>query len=184
MVTIMVGAKKKKFVLHKELVCRNAPYFDRMFNGNFKEAKTQKCCLQGEEPSTFELFVSYIYAGHFPADVEAVTGIIPVYEPIIKFYILAGKLLMSKEVKTSALEAFSKARSSSGLYMNGAVIELVLNRTADDCPMRKLAVDMFSRDFLSNQGYDRDWLVSCLENVSFEQIVELLMAIKDSQWAR
>ena len=182
MITIVVGAEKKKFVLHKELVCREAPYFDRMFNGNLKEAKTQKCSLQEEEPSTFELFVSYIYAGHFPADVKAVTGIIPVYEPIIKFYILADKLLMSKEVKTAALEAFSEARSSSYLHMNGAVMELVLNRTADDCPMRKLTVDMFSRDFLNNQGFDREWLVSCLKNVSFEQIVELLMAIKDNQW--
>ena len=92
----MVGAEKKKFVLHKKLVCREAPYFDRMFNGNLKEAKTQKCCLQEEEPSTFKLFVSYIYAGRFPADVKAVTGILPVYEPIIKFYILADKLLMSR----------------------------------------------------------------------------------------
>ena len=61
-------------------------------------------------------------------------------------------------------------------------MELVLNRTADDCPMRKLALDMFSRDFLDNKDCGRDWLVSCLKSASFEQIVELLMAIKDSQW--
>src|SRR2546423_14932335 len=129
MITIMVGAEKKKFVLHKKLVCREAPYFDRMFNGNLKEAKTQKCCLQEEEPSTFKLFVSYIYAGRFPPDVKAVTGITPVYEPIIKFYILADKLLMSEEAKTAALEAFTIARDSSGLCLNGAMIELVLTRT-------------------------------------------------------
>ena len=60
MVTIIVGAKKKKFVLHKKLVCREAPYFDKMFNGNFKEAKTQECRLQEKQAFTFELFVSYI----------------------------------------------------------------------------------------------------------------------------
>lgn len=187
MVTIIVGAKKKKFVLHKELVCREAPYFDKMFNGNFEGAKTQECCLQEEKAFTFEVFVFYIYNGYFPEDVEglkAVTGITSVYEPIIKFYILADKLMMSKEVKTAALEVFAKARDSSGLRMNEPMIKLVLNRTANDCPMRKLAVDMLSRDFLDNRDCGRDWLVSCFKNASFERIVELLMAIKsDAQYA-
>lgn len=178
MVAIIVGAEKKKFVLHKKLVCREAPYFDKIFNGNFEEAKTQDCRLQEEEAFTFEVFVFYIYNGRFPQDVRAVTGISPVYEPIIKFYILAEKLLMSKETKTAALEAFAKARDSSGRRMNEAMIELVLNRTANDCPMRKLAVNMLSRDFLDNRDCGRDWLISCLKNASFEQIVELLMAIK------
>jgi hypothetical protein len=80
-----VGAGKKKFALHKKLACREAPYFDKMFNGNFEEAKTRECYLQEEEAFAFEVFVSYIYAGRFPEDVKAVTGIIPVYEPIIKF---------------------------------------------------------------------------------------------------
>jgi hypothetical protein len=180
MVTIIVGAEKKKFLLHKKLVCREAPYFDRIFNGNFEEAKTQDYCLREEEAFAFEVFVFYIYNGHFPQDVKAVTGISHVYEPIMKFYILADKLLMSKEVKTAALEAFAKARDSSGCRVNEAMIEVVFNRTANDCPMRKLVVDMLSKDFLDNLDCGRDWLVSCLKNASFEQIVELLMAIKST----
>jgi hypothetical protein len=177
-VTIIVGAEKKKFVLHKRLVCRKAPYFDKMFNGNFEEAKTQDCCLQEEEAFTFEVFVFYIYTGRFPEDVKAVSGIASVYEPIIKFYVLADKLLMSMAAKTAALDALVKTRASSCLRMDETMIKFVLNQTADDCPLRKLTVDMMCRDFLNNQGCGRDWLDSCLKDASFEQIAELLMAIK------
>jgi hypothetical protein len=177
MITIIVGAEKKKFVLHKRLVCRKAPYFDKMFNGNFKKAKTQDCCLQEEEASAFEVFVSYIYTGRFPEDVNAVSGITSVYEPIVKFYVLADKLLMSKAAKTAALDALVKTRTLSCLRMNKTTIKFVLNQTADDCPLRKLTLDMMCRDFLNNQGCGRDWL-SCLKDAPFEQIVELLMAIK------
>jgi hypothetical protein len=114
MVTITVGAKKKKFVLHKKLVCREASYFDKMFNGNFKEAKTRECSLREEEPFVFEVFVYFIYAGRFPEDVKAVSGTTSEYEPIIKFHVLADKLLMSKTAKTASLDALVKARALSG----------------------------------------------------------------------
>jgi hypothetical protein len=165
-------------VVHKKLVCRKAPYFDKMFNGNFEEAKTQSCSLKEEDAFTFEVFVSYIYTGHFPEDVKAVSGIASVYEPIIKFYVLADKLLMAKATKTAALDALVKTRASSCLRMDETTIKFVLNRTADDCPLRKLTIDMMCRDFLNNQGCGRDWLNSCLKDASFEQIAELLMAIK------
>jgi hypothetical protein len=112
--------------------------------------------------------------------VKTVTGSGPVYEPTIKFYIPADEFLMSQAVKTATLEEFVKARALSSLPMNKAEIEFVLNRTADDCPMRELVIDTFSRDFLGNQDRGRDWLVSCLKDASFEQIVELVMAIKSA----
>jgi hypothetical protein len=85
MVTLFVGLKCKKFVLHKKLVCREAPYFDKMFNSNFEEAKAQECYLQEEEPFAFELFVFYIYTKRLPDDAKTVSGVTSVYEPIMRF---------------------------------------------------------------------------------------------------
>jgi BTB/POZ domain len=179
MVTIFVGAKRKKFVLHKMLVCREAPYFDKAFNGSFEEAKTQECYLPDDESFTFELFVSYIYTNRFPDDVKAVSGVIPVYEPVMKFYVLADKLLMSNAAKTASLDALIKARATSGLCLNKTTITFVLARTAEDCPLRQLAFDIISRDFLATPDLGRDWLACCLKDVSFEQTTQLLMAMKN-----
>ena len=178
MVTIFVGSKKKMFVLHKKLICTEAPYFDKMFNGNFEEAKTQECHLEEEEPFAFEVFVAYVYTKHFPDDVKEVTGVLAQFEPIVKFYVLADKLLMSKEAKTAALDAFIKARVSSGMLLNEVTTRFILSQTANDCPLRKLAMDMLCRDFLTRQDYGTKWLMACLKDAPFEQTAELLRAMK------
>jgi hypothetical protein len=90
-----------------------------------------------------------IYNGRFSQNVKTVTGIGPVYEPTIKFYILADEFLMSQAVKTATLEAFVKARTLSSLPMN-AEIEFVLNRIANDCPMRS---------WLSTRSVEISWAI-------------------------
>ena len=38
MVDLFVGPEKKLFRVHKSFLCNKIPYFDKMFNGGFKEA--------------------------------------------------------------------------------------------------------------------------------------------------
>jgi hypothetical protein len=38
MVTIYVGPKRKEFTIHKKLICGSAGYFEKAFDGKFKEA--------------------------------------------------------------------------------------------------------------------------------------------------
>jgi hypothetical protein len=178
MVTVFVGAKEKKYVLHKMLVCREAPYFDKAFNGSFEEASSQHCSLPHDMPSAFELFVSYIYANRFPDDVLAVTGVLPVHGPIMAFYVLADKLLMSKTAKTASLDALIKARATSGSRLDEISIKFVLAHTAEECPLRKLVLDMMCRDFLMTPVLGKEWLVSCLKGVTLELTTQLLMAMK------
>jgi hypothetical protein len=178
MVTVFVGAQKKKYVLHKMLVCREAPYFDKAFNGSFEEASNQHCFLLDEAPSAFELFVAYIYTNRFADDVLAVAGVLSVYEPIVTFYVLADKLLMSKTAKTASLDALIKARATSASRLDEITIKFVLAHTAEECPLRKLVLNMMCRDFLMTPVLGKEWLVSCLEGVTFEQTTQLLMAMK------
>ena len=39
MVTIYVGPKRKEFKIHKKLICGSADYFEKAFNGDFKEGR-------------------------------------------------------------------------------------------------------------------------------------------------
>ena len=178
MVSIFVGSEEKKFVLHKLLLCKEAPYFNKMFNGNFDEANTQECYLKDEEPYAFELFVYYIYANRFPDDVNTVAGVILVFEPIVKFYVLADKLLMSKAAKTACLDALIAARAASGHRFGENTVKFVLSHTAEGCPLRKLVVDIIARDFLDFSPMGQNWLTACLKDAPFEQILQLMMAIK------
>lgn len=178
MVTIFLGPSCKKFVLHKKLVCKEAPYFDKMFNGSFEESKTLQCYLEDEEPSTFEVFVSYIYTRHFPDDVPRVSGNLAAYDPIVKFFVLADKLLMSKAAKDASLDALVRDRAKRNTCFSETTIEFVLARTASDCPLRKLVVDLTCRDFLVATSWDQDKLLSCFKDMTFEQTKQLLLTMK------
>ena len=38
-VTIVIGRERKKYNLHKKLLCNAVPYFAKAFNGQFAESK-------------------------------------------------------------------------------------------------------------------------------------------------
>ncbi|CZR50744.1 uncharacterized protein PAC_00618 [Phialocephala subalpina] len=57
----VVSVQGKDFTLPKALLCYNSPYFDRAFNGAFKEAAEQKLSMQGCSTDTFALLTQWLY---------------------------------------------------------------------------------------------------------------------------
>ncbi|PQE06578.1 BTB POZ-like protein [Rutstroemia sp. NJR-2017a BVV2] len=64
-VDILVGAEKKKFTLAKALLCHRSAYFERAFNGPFKEGIEQVLELPETSVDTFQLIVQFLYTGRF-----------------------------------------------------------------------------------------------------------------------
>lgn len=62
-VDIYVGLEKKHYRLPKLLLCHFSPFFDKCFNGPFKEAQTQKLELPDDNVDFFELLVEYMLHG-------------------------------------------------------------------------------------------------------------------------
>jgi len=61
MVDIFVGPKRKKYHVHKELLCNRSEHFRAMFQGGYKETQTKEVFLIDEDASAVELFVTWIY---------------------------------------------------------------------------------------------------------------------------
>lgn len=60
-VDIYVGPESKHYHLPKDILCYYSTYFDRCFNGGFKEAKHQKLSLPEDRPEDFQLLLDYIF---------------------------------------------------------------------------------------------------------------------------
>lgn len=62
-VQVEVGDEKSKeaFQVHKGLLCKKVPYFNKMFNGGFLEGQTQSTHLLEDDPQTFKFFLSWLY---------------------------------------------------------------------------------------------------------------------------
>jgi hypothetical protein len=57
-VTICVGEKENPYHLSKNLVCHYSSYFDAVFNGGFKESKTQELHLNTCTEKVFDMVVA------------------------------------------------------------------------------------------------------------------------------
>lgn len=63
MVSLYVGAEKRKFHVHKKLLCSKIPAFQAMFCGSFKEAEEGIAYLPEDSPVAIELLVEWLYRG-------------------------------------------------------------------------------------------------------------------------
>lgn len=63
MVDIYVGKERKHFRVHKSLLCKKVPYFDKMFNGNFQEAAKNQAEFAEDDVIAFDVLTRWIYTG-------------------------------------------------------------------------------------------------------------------------
>ena len=61
MVDIYVGEGRKKFRLHRNLLCKRSDYFQACFGGQFKEAEAQELALPEDSVDSFELLSGWLY---------------------------------------------------------------------------------------------------------------------------
>lgn len=63
MVAIEVGTddKVKRFLIHKQLLCDRMEYFNKMFNGQFKEGIEQKGSFPEDDIEAWGLMVEWVY---------------------------------------------------------------------------------------------------------------------------
>ncbi|KAI9053315.1 hypothetical protein LZ554_002278 [Drepanopeziza brunnea f. sp. 'monogermtubi'] len=65
-VTIYVGPKRKKFVLHKTLLCNSVDFFNGAFNSSFKEGCEGVMNLPEDKPAAFAIFVKWLCTRRIP----------------------------------------------------------------------------------------------------------------------
>jgi hypothetical protein len=65
MVTLYVGNKRKKFTAHKKVIC-GIDYFQKAFNGRFKEAEEGAIYLPEDSAEVIGLFIHWLYREKIP----------------------------------------------------------------------------------------------------------------------
>lgn len=61
MVDIYVGTERKKFRLHRDLLCDRSDYLRAYFMGSIEEAKDNEIFLPEDDVESFKLFVDWLY---------------------------------------------------------------------------------------------------------------------------
>jgi hypothetical protein len=72
-VDIYVGPERQRYVVHKKLLTSQSEYFDKAFNGSFKEADENSIHLKEEDPAALALLVGWLYGRGVITDTEKPT---------------------------------------------------------------------------------------------------------------
>ncbi|KIX07641.1 uncharacterized protein Z518_02294 [Rhinocladiella mackenziei CBS 650.93] len=70
-VTVYVGVKRKRFFLHRELVCQRSPFMEKCLKkGHFDEGYKNELYLPEDDPKAFSIVVDWIYRSRLPSRTE------------------------------------------------------------------------------------------------------------------
>jgi BTB/POZ domain len=61
MVDLYVGPQKDRFHVHKEVLCKKIPYFEKMFKAGFKEATENQATFPEDNAESFDLLLGWVY---------------------------------------------------------------------------------------------------------------------------
>jgi hypothetical protein len=65
-VTLYVGPTRKKFIVHKNLICDSSDFFKKAFTGNFVESKEGTINLSEDDPDVISIFIHWLYTAVVP----------------------------------------------------------------------------------------------------------------------
>lgn len=152
MVHIYVGPSKKLYRLHKANLCTRIPYFDKMFNGNFKEASNNIANLTEDDPASFDLlaeWASHPTTSKSPRSIRELTTIklkegkeVASWDPV-GFYSLAEKYCLPElqDIIMDALIQHHKAQNE--LPSVGFVVRAYKNTSTGSPLTRYCAESIF-----------------------------------------
>ncbi|KAF7900957.1 hypothetical protein EAF00_003178 [Botryotinia globosa] len=107
MVELKVGPEEALFRVHKSFLCNKIPYFDRMFNGGFIEAKENSAKFPEDDPQSFDILIEWVYSGYVRSYEVGIYGS-PESWDFLRFYALAEKLGLT-QLKDRALDLYRQS---------------------------------------------------------------------------
>ncbi|KUJ17041.1 uncharacterized protein LY89DRAFT_718733 [Mollisia scopiformis] len=93
LITIGVAPNQEIFPIHKTLLCSRSTFFDRMFNGGFREASTQSASLPEDNIDAFKVYVTWLYRNIIEVPKKA-----PIAPVLIRLFAFAEKYCLEELV--------------------------------------------------------------------------------------
>ncbi|THW60564.1 hypothetical protein D6D20_05711 [Aureobasidium pullulans] len=167
-VTIEVGAEKKAFVIHKDLLSYYSDYFRAVFNGSFKESVVRKLCLVHEDVDVFDIFNAFVYTNQL-RDKNGVIGKDLSTFMLVRLW-LFGEQHLVPALQNAAADALME-RMAEYDKSPFSIMTHIYALTIDGSPLRRLVIDSQVHRAACNKDHLAKW--------PQEALVDLAMAFSD-----
>jgi len=129
MVTLYVGTKRKKFIAHKKLICC-VDFFDKAFNGPFKEGQEGLMYLPEDSSGAISLFLDWLYRGVLPSRSSD-----EYLENLYNLYFCAAKLNIVN-LKDMAMDKIQDVFYDLDKRIDLDLVARIYKNTSDFCGLR------------------------------------------------
>lgn len=141
-VDIYVGSTKVHYRIHKDFLCDAVPYFNSMFKGGFVESTTNSVTLEDIEPTTFDLFVAWLYGSTNKLKMRYITDDIPskmhFVADLVKLYVWAEQICCGPLMDYTMLDLVPRCE-----FLTPELIEFAFEASTDSSKLRELVVQFF-----------------------------------------
>lgn len=106
-VTVYVGPKRKRFFLHRELICERSPFMEKCLKkGHFDEGYKNELYLPEDDPKAFSIIVDWIYRSRIPLRTDPLFDV----SDMSAAYCMADKFVM-EELQNSIMDGIRASLS-------------------------------------------------------------------------
>lgn len=123
--------------------------------------------------------MNYLYTGQVPKDCSSITASERTDTALVSFYILADKLLLPNDAKTSTINSLISWCKDQESIIGPTAGQWILNSTPEDCPLRRLVVDMVCWNHLFASQVPADSLQNFLTGVTDPPYEYIFATIRD-----
>jgi hypothetical protein len=154
----------KRYWIHRQLLCRRSEYFDRLFNGGFRESTDETMHKPDVDPRTFDVFVHWLYTQELPRDFQ-LPG-----EPdkplrFLHLLYLADEVL----IPSLQVQCYARIRSDFGenKFPSRAFIQQLYERDLGVNHLRTYIAKLCVYFIFHGNGHGKDWDEICRANPDF-----------------
>jgi len=135
-VTVLVGADRTKFVIHKDLLTSKSEFFRAALTGDWEESKSQKVHLPEDDPAAFEMFAHWLYFTEVDFEVND-----RAFTTLSEAWFLGDKL-QAIAFKIAVINEFVPTMYKTERLTTLQNIKDIYSRTLPNSPLRRLIVDI------------------------------------------
>ncbi|KAF2675600.1 hypothetical protein K458DRAFT_411110 [Lentithecium fluviatile CBS 122367] len=177
MLDVYVGASKRHWALHRNLLCHHSELLEAELHGNGQ--KQDKLELPDHDPTGFELLVKWLYQGKLD-DVSDMADANQKYDYAVschKLYLLCDRFDMP-QLKNVAMDQYRKGLNQAELVPDADEIDEIYRQSPVGSPFRRLMTRIAARQIM-DPGSERDVETyrQCFESNS-DFAIEMVKAIK------
>jgi hypothetical protein len=149
MIDIYVGDARRRWTLHRSLLCHHSETLEAELEGTGKGDRKDALELPEHDPAGFELLVKWLYQGKLD-DVSDLPDATQKYEYAVHchaLYLLCDRFDMP-QLKNVAMDQFRKGLNESELVPDADELDDIYRRSPVGSPFRRLMVKIAARQIM------------------------------------